>query len=210
MLPKWIERLIDEALLLVATHAGLRHVHRRVWRVLPKIAIGGAVIAVAGAVAATVAAGLGAAGLAGGAVAYDNARRGVTRWPQPELVRPRPWLDPVRATLSCKTRSPCPPAANSVWQVGRSPAERQAAVLVTHVAHCVVVLAAGGLPDRVSNGSIVLLSAAQPCNDVPLGRTLDELSAIACSRSADGTPGCAKSSSAPRSQTPGRRSRSWR
>ncbi len=73
MAKKWIERLIDETLLLVATQSGLLYVHRRVRRLLPKFAKGAAVAAGLGAAAATMAAGVGVAG--GGVVAYRQREK---------------------------------------------------------------------------------------------------------------------------------------
>jgi 4-amino-4-deoxy-L-arabinose transferase-like glycosyltransferase len=76
--PKWLERQIDEALLLVATQAAFLYAQRRGRRMLPKMALGAAVLAGVGVAAATVAAGLGAVGLAGGAAAwyrYKNRSR---------------------------------------------------------------------------------------------------------------------------------------
>jgi hypothetical protein len=75
--PKWVERQIDEALLLVATQAAFLYVHRRGRRVLPKVVLGTAVVGgvgAAAAAAATVAAGIGALGLTGGAVVWYRRR----------------------------------------------------------------------------------------------------------------------------------------
>ncbi|HXW59257.1 MAG TPA: hypothetical protein VEJ23_07235 [Solirubrobacteraceae bacterium] len=74
MTPKWIERQIDEALLLVATQAAFLYVHRRARRLLPKVAAGALVLTGLGAAAATVAAGVGAVGAASGAVAWYRYR----------------------------------------------------------------------------------------------------------------------------------------
>jgi hypothetical protein len=73
-MPKRIERLIDEALLHTATLSGVLYVQRRTRRALPKIAIGTAVFAGVGVAAATTAAGVGAVGLAGGAVTWYRKR----------------------------------------------------------------------------------------------------------------------------------------
>lgn len=70
MMPKRVERQIDEALLLVATQAGFLYVHRRARRAFHKAAVGAAVLTGVGAAAATVAAGIGVVGVAGGAVAW--------------------------------------------------------------------------------------------------------------------------------------------
>ena len=71
---KRFEHQIDEALLLVATQAGLLYVQRRTRRVFRKVAVGATVVTGVGMATATVAAGIGAVGLAGGAVAWH--RRG--------------------------------------------------------------------------------------------------------------------------------------
>ena len=70
MMPKRVERQIDEALLLVATQAGVLYVHRRVRRACHKLAVGATVVTGVGAVAA----GLGAVGVVGGAVAWYRHR----------------------------------------------------------------------------------------------------------------------------------------
>jgi hypothetical protein len=72
--PKVIERQIDEALLLVATQAAFLYAQRRARRVLPKVAVGAAVLTGVGAAVATAAVGLGAIGVAGGAVAWYRQR----------------------------------------------------------------------------------------------------------------------------------------
>lgn len=69
-----IERLIDEALLHTATLSGGLYVQRRTRRVLSKFAIGAAALAAVGMATATAAAGVGAVGLAGGAVAWYRKR----------------------------------------------------------------------------------------------------------------------------------------
>jgi hypothetical protein len=73
---KRIDRLIDEALLLTATQTGVLYIHRRSRRALPKIAVGTAVLAGVGAAAATAAAGVGTAFLAGGALVWYRKREG--------------------------------------------------------------------------------------------------------------------------------------
>ena len=72
--PKWIERQIDEALLFLATQTGFLYLHRRARRAAPKVAVGAAVVTGLGAAAAATAAGIGAVGLAGGAVAWYRHR----------------------------------------------------------------------------------------------------------------------------------------
>ena len=74
MTPKWIERQIDEALLFVATQAAFLYAHRRARRVLRKVVVGTAVVGGVGAAAAIAAAGVGAVGLTGGAVAWYRHR----------------------------------------------------------------------------------------------------------------------------------------
>jgi hypothetical protein len=71
---KRFEHQIDEALLLVATQAGLLYVQRRARRVLRKITVGATVATGVGVATATVAAGIGAVGVAGGAVAWYRRR----------------------------------------------------------------------------------------------------------------------------------------
>lgn len=71
---KRFEHQIDEALLLVATQAGLLYVQRRTRRVFRKITVGATVATGVGVATATVAAGIGAVGLAGGAVAWYRRR----------------------------------------------------------------------------------------------------------------------------------------
>jgi hypothetical protein len=74
MTSKWVERQVDEALLLVATQAAFLYAHRRARRLLPKVAVGAAVITGVGAATATAAAGLGAVGVLGGAGAWYRHR----------------------------------------------------------------------------------------------------------------------------------------
>ncbi|MCL2768905.1 MAG: hypothetical protein FWD42_02180 [Solirubrobacterales bacterium] len=71
---KRIDRLIDEALLLAATQAGVLYVHRRTRRALPRLALGTAVLAGVGAAAATAAATAGVVGLAAGGAAWYRKR----------------------------------------------------------------------------------------------------------------------------------------
>jgi hypothetical protein len=71
---KRFEHQIDEALLLVATQAGMLYVQRRTRRVLRKITVGATVATGVGVATATVAAGIGAVGVAGGAVAWYRRR----------------------------------------------------------------------------------------------------------------------------------------
>jgi tetrahydromethanopterin S-methyltransferase subunit D len=71
---KRFEHQIDEALLLVATQAGLLYVQRRTRRVFRKITVGATVATGVGVATATVAAGIGAIGLVGGAVTWYRRR----------------------------------------------------------------------------------------------------------------------------------------
>jgi hypothetical protein len=71
---KRFEHQIDEALLLVATQAGLLYVQRRTRRVFRKLTVGATVVTGVGMATATVAAGIGAVGLAGGAVTWYRRR----------------------------------------------------------------------------------------------------------------------------------------
>jgi hypothetical protein len=74
MMPKRIERLIDEALLHTATLSGVLYAQRRTRRVLPKVAVGTAVLAGVGLATAATAAAVGAVGIAGGATALYRKR----------------------------------------------------------------------------------------------------------------------------------------
>jgi hypothetical protein len=74
MTPKWLERQIDEALLLVATQAAVLYAQRRARRVIPRVVIGGAVLTGVGAAVGAAAVGLGAVGVAGGALAWYKQR----------------------------------------------------------------------------------------------------------------------------------------
>ncbi len=71
---KRFEHQIDEALLLVATHAGMLYVQRRTRRAFRRVAVGATVVTGVGVATATAAAGLGAIGLAGGAVTWYRRR----------------------------------------------------------------------------------------------------------------------------------------
>jgi hypothetical protein len=74
MLPKRVDHQIDELLLLVATQAGVLYVQRRTRRAARKVAIGAAVVTGVGAATATLAAGIGAVGITGGAIAWYRRR----------------------------------------------------------------------------------------------------------------------------------------
>jgi len=70
---KWIDRQIDEVLLTVATTTGLMYARRRFRRALPKVMIGGTVVAL-GAAATATAAGIGVVGVAAGAAVWYRHR----------------------------------------------------------------------------------------------------------------------------------------
>jgi hypothetical protein len=72
--PKWVDRQIDEALLLVATQAAFLYAQRRGRRVLGKVVVGTAVATGVGVGVAAAAVGLGAIGVAGGAFAWYRQR----------------------------------------------------------------------------------------------------------------------------------------
>jgi hypothetical protein len=74
MTPKWLERQIDEALLLVATQAAFLYAHRRARRVFPRAVRGGAVLTGVGAAVVAAGVGLGAVGVAGGGWAWYRQR----------------------------------------------------------------------------------------------------------------------------------------
>lgn len=74
MLPKRVDHQIDELLLFLATQAGVLYVQRRTRRAARKVAIGAAVVTGVGAATATVAAGIGAVGVTGGAIAWYRRR----------------------------------------------------------------------------------------------------------------------------------------
>ena len=85
---------------LVATQAAFLYAQRRARRMLPKVALGGALLTGIGVAAATVAAGLGAVGLAGGAAAWYRYRtkRRDTLSPQPDSWGATGFGTPVAAT----------------------------------------------------------------------------------------------------------------
>jgi hypothetical protein len=74
--PRWVERQIDEALLMISMQTALLYAHRRARRVFPRVALGAAVATGVGAAAAATVAGIGVVGVAGGAAAwYRHSKR---------------------------------------------------------------------------------------------------------------------------------------
>ncbi len=87
--PRWVERQIDEALLMISMQTAFLYAHRRARRVLPKVAVGAAVAT--GVSAAATVAGLGVVGVAGGAAAwYRHSKRSAAAAPQPAAPAWRP------------------------------------------------------------------------------------------------------------------------
>jgi len=70
----WIDRQVDEVLLTTATAAGLLYARRRVRRLLPKVMVGGAVVAGLGAAATAAIAAAGVLGVAGAGTAWYRHR----------------------------------------------------------------------------------------------------------------------------------------
>jgi hypothetical protein len=69
---KWIDRQVDEALLTVSTVTGMMYARRRARRVMPKVALGTAVVVGVGAAAVVAATGLGVLGVGGAAAWYQR------------------------------------------------------------------------------------------------------------------------------------------
>jgi hypothetical protein len=89
--PRWVERQIDEALLMISMQTAFLYAHRRARRVLPKVAVGAAVATGVSAAAAATVAGLGVVGVAGGAAAwYRHSKRSAAAAPQPAAPAWRP------------------------------------------------------------------------------------------------------------------------
>lgn len=83
---KWIDRQIDEALLTATTATGLLYARRQARRVMPKVVVGGAIVAAVGTVAAVAAAGLGVIGAGAAGVAWyrhNNKRSAEQEWRPP-------------------------------------------------------------------------------------------------------------------------------
>jgi hypothetical protein len=72
---KWVDRQIDEALLGIAMQAGFLYAHRRVRRVLPKVAVGAVVVGGVGAAAAATAVAAATVAGVGGAAWYRRSKR---------------------------------------------------------------------------------------------------------------------------------------
>jgi hypothetical protein len=88
---RWVERQIDEALLMISMQTAFLYAHRRARRVLPKVAVGAAVATGVSAAAAATVAGLGVVGVAGGAAAwYRHSKRSAAAAPPPAAPAWRP------------------------------------------------------------------------------------------------------------------------
>src|SRR5271154_7415119 len=73
---KWVDRQIDDALLMVSTATATVYARRQARRHLPKVMVGGALIAAAGTAAAVAAVGIGVLGAGGaGAVWYRHNKK---------------------------------------------------------------------------------------------------------------------------------------
>ena len=86
---KWIDRQIDDALLMVSTATATVYARRQARRHLPKVVVGGALVVAAGTAAAAAAAGLGVltAGGAGAAVWYrHNKKSWSSDWQMPQAA----------------------------------------------------------------------------------------------------------------------------
>lgn len=81
---KWVDRQIDDALVMVSTAAATAYAHRQARRHLPKAVVAGALVAALGTAAAVAAAGLGILGVSGaGAFWYRRKKQAAasTGWP---------------------------------------------------------------------------------------------------------------------------------
>ncbi len=85
---KWIDRQIDDALLMVSTATATVYARRQARRHLPKVIIGGAVVAAAGTAAAVAATGIGilAAGGAGAVWYRQNKKTSSSGWQMPHAA----------------------------------------------------------------------------------------------------------------------------
>lgn len=108
----WADRQIDEALVAIATGAGVLYTRRAARRLAPKVAIGVAVVAGAGLAAAAVA---GATGLlaAGGAAVWYRRSRGRARDSAPTPM-PYPGVDGAAGNGAASTAAAEPAAAPSI------------------------------------------------------------------------------------------------
>jgi hypothetical protein len=83
---KWVDRQIDDALLMVSTAAATAYAHRQARRHLPKLIVGGALVAAVGTAAAVAATSLGILGAGGaGALWYRRKKQAgaSTGWQPP-------------------------------------------------------------------------------------------------------------------------------
>ena len=87
---KWVDQQIDDALLMVSTATAAVYARRQARRHLPKVMVGGALIAAAGAAAAVAAVGIGVLGAGGaGAVWYrHNKKASSSDWQMPAAAAP--------------------------------------------------------------------------------------------------------------------------
>jgi hypothetical protein len=85
---KWIDRQVDDALLMVSTATATVYARRQARRHLPKVIAGGALVAAAGTAAAVAAAGLGvlAAGGAGAAWYRHSRKSSSSDWQMPQAA----------------------------------------------------------------------------------------------------------------------------
>jgi hypothetical protein len=87
---KWVDRQIDDALVMISTAAATVYARRQARRHLPKVMVGGALIAAAGTAAAVAAVGIGVLGAGGaGAVWYrHNKKTSSSDWQVPPAAAP--------------------------------------------------------------------------------------------------------------------------
>jgi len=104
MTRKWIEGQIDDALLATALGAGFLYVRRRARRILREVAVG-----------ATVAAGLGAVGVAAAAAAFFRSRTRRSAEPVPPPGEPPP---PSASSAWRPTGAGTPAAATGANSLG--------------------------------------------------------------------------------------------
>jgi len=82
----WVDRQVDDALLMVSTATGTVYARRQARRHLPKVIVGGAVLAAVGMAAAAAATGIGILGAGGAGVAWYRYRKNApspTGWQTP-------------------------------------------------------------------------------------------------------------------------------
>jgi hypothetical protein len=87
---KWIDRQVDDALLMVSTATATVYARRQARRHLPKVMVGGALVAAAGTAAAAAAAGIGVLAVGGaGAVWYRRSKKtSSSDWQMPQAASP--------------------------------------------------------------------------------------------------------------------------